>query len=233
MDLDPELSLDFAGDAWDVIVLGIGMAFVAALLWMVYRTMQHPRLPINHSDDKPPNATWGGVLRYLITTPIMMSFWFLVLTMLIGSAARDRTANDVVLTATAVIAGARLLAHIKIEIAHELAKTVPIAILSFIVIGGGFADIAEQERLLDSLNEDLLDTYWYGLMVWDVALTTAWFLVVRLSWRRDDRRETKGKPAKGPFGRTLERFRGIGYETPPSVPAEAPVAAGAPAADSG
>lgn len=217
--------MDFAGDAWDVIALGIGMAFVAALLWMVYRTMQHPRLPINRCEGKPPNATWGGVLRYAITTPIMVSFWFFVLTLLIGSAARDRTANDVVLTATAVIAGARLLAHVKIEISHELAKTVPIAILGFIVIGGGFADIAVQERLLDTLNEDLLDSYWSGLVAWDVALTTVWFLVTRLSWRRDDRRETRGKPAKGPFGRTLTRFREIGYESPQSQPQQASVGA--------
>ena len=81
--------------------------------------------------------TWSGVLRYLLTTPLMVAFWMFVLLALLTAAARDRSGEQIVVATSAVIGGARLLAHVHEEIAHELAKAVPIAILGFILIGGG------------------------------------------------------------------------------------------------
>lgn len=199
---------------YDVVFLAAGMAFLAWLLWLVYRTMQHPRLPVNEHDDGPVTANWAGVLRYILTTPVVILFWLLVFLFLLSTAAEDRNAAEVIVAATAVIGGARLLAHTNEEIAHELAKTVPIAILGFIVIGGGFAGA---DKMVNTLNEaiesfdTLFGSYYAGLILFDFALTAIWFLAIRFSWSRRQRRLEKGRPDDGILARLADRLRRIGY----------------------
>ncbi len=211
---DTDLSLSFAGSPWDVVILSVGMAFLVFLLWLVYRTMEVPRLPVNRSEDRAPNANWAGVLRYAVTTPIMVGFWLLVFLTLLSVAAQSRTGTDVLVATVAVIGGARLLAHLKKDMAHELAKTVPIAILGFIIIGSGFADLTQTDNVLAELlqQEDQIDTYWLSLIVFDVFLTVIWFGVIRWRWIREQRRAADGRPVEGFFGRLGDRLRGIGYD---------------------
>jgi len=200
--------------ASDVVLYAIAMALVATLLWISYRTMQHPRLPVIHRPDKPPLVTVAGALRYLITTPLLVGFWMAVLITLLSAAAKDRSGVQVVVATCAVIGGARLLAHVKQDIAHELAKAVPITILSFIIIGGGLAGIDPFIRSFEQVPPDLVDSYWLGLIVWDVFLTAMWLLGVHVSWRRQHQRQMAGEPVEAPVVRLLRRLRSIGYRDP-------------------
>lgn len=152
-------------------------------------------------------------MRYLFTTPFVVTFWMMVFLMLLAAASTDRTAEDVIVATTAVIGGARLLAHCNEEIAHELAKTVPIAILGFIIIGGGFAGTDELVSVLDETVRlgPLIDTYWLGLILFDFALTGVWFVAIRWRWMRTDRREDQVVRNRGSGGRLGDRLRRIGY----------------------
>ncbi|MEI2717350.1 MAG: hypothetical protein V9E98_10195 [Candidatus Nanopelagicales bacterium] len=213
-DTDPTTSgftLDLAGGPSDVVFLAAGMALFAAILWLVYRTMQHPRLPVIRSDTAAPRANWAGVLRYVVTIPIMMCFWLLALFLLLSAAAIERTAEEVVVASVAIVGGARLLAHTNEAIAHELAKTVPIAILGFLLIGGGFAGVEQFEQILSTAPGDLMDSYLVALICFDVLLTAIWFVVLRLRWFRLQRRAAEDKPRLGPWGRLFARLRRIGY----------------------
>ena len=202
------------GSAFDVAFLALGMALLAFLLWLVYRTMQHPRLPVNRSADRAPSANWAGVTRYLVTTPFMVLFWLAVFLFLLSTASDSRTGEEIIIASTAVIGGARLLAHLKEELAHELAKTVPIAILGFIIIGTGFTDLTRTSGIVDEIESQLplLDSYWLGLVVFDIAITAVWFVVIRWRWLRDERRVAQGQPVEGFFGRLGDRLRDIGYD---------------------
>lgn len=218
-----ETVLTLAGNVFDVFFIAAGMAILAVLLWMVYRTMQRPRLPVVRTADRAPAITWPGVLRYLATTPFMVAFWFLVILLLLSAAADERTPSEVLVAGTAVIGGARLLAHLKEEIAHELAKTVPIAILGFIIIGGGFAGADAFARVWGGLPVDLFDTYWWGLVVFDVLLTFIWFGSQRFRWFRRERRKREGLPVDGLLRRLWRRWRRIGYGvTDPTPPHRVP-----------
>lgn len=214
-DMTADLNVE-AGTALDVVLYAIGMALLATLLWLAYRTMQHPRLPLIRRPDDPPLVTWAGVLRYLLTTPFIVGFWMLVLMTLLAAAARDRSGTQIVIATTAVIGGARLLAHVKEEIAHELAKAVPIAILGYVIIGGGLTGFEPFVQSFDAIPLQLLDTYWYGLMMWDVFLTAVWFAAVQLHWRRREARTTAGGHADNLAVRLVRRLRAIGYTAPRS-----------------
>ena len=216
------LDWDFVSQdaAWaDVIALSFGMALLMWLLWLVYRTMQVPRLPVNRSDDRAPNATWSGVARYLITTPFMVMFWMTVIMLLLATAAQARTAPEIIVTATAVVGGTRLLAHMKEEMAHELAKTIPIIILGFILVGGGFTGSDQIINVIDGFLGTYLpqfDTYVTALIIFDVVVTGVWFALVRWRWIRRRRRESRGEPVENLFGRIGSRLRSIGYTQPVS-----------------
>lgn len=214
MDPDSQFTVDVDGSAVDVAFLALGMALIAFLLWLVYRTLQQPRLPVNRSTDRAPSANWAGVLRYLVTTPFMVLFWLFVFLFLLSTASDSRNGEEIIIASTAVIGGARLLAHVKEELAHELAKTVPIAILGFIIIGTGFTDLTRTDGLVAEIEGQLplLDTYWLGLVVFDIVITAAWFVVIRWRWLRQQRRQSDGRPVEGFFGRLGERLRDIGYD---------------------
>ena len=211
---DSQFVAETDGSALDVAFLSLGMAFLAVLLWLVYRTMQRPRLPVNRSDDRAPNANWAGVLRYLVTTPFMVLFWLLVFLFLLATASDSRSGEEIIIASTAVIGGARLLAHVKEELAHELAKTVPIAILGFIIIGTGFTDLTRTSDTVEEIESQLplLDSYWLGLVLFDIVVTVVWFAVIRWRWLRDRRRVAEGRPTEGFFGRLGGRLRDIGYD---------------------
>lgn len=195
---------------WDSVIevalLGVGMSIVASILWVAYRTMDHPRLPVIREPGLSPRVTWPGVARYAILTPLLVMFWVIVLLMLIIAVAQQRSPEQILAAACAVIAGARLLAHINREIAHELAKTVPIVILSVVIIGGQLAGLEKFEQTFNAIPWEQADSYVVGLIVWDYLLTFLWFWLQRHQWQRRDR------PA-GPLKRARARWRRIGYAT--------------------
>jgi hypothetical protein len=202
-----------AASSLDVAFLALGMAILAALLWMAYRTMQHPRLPVFDSEGGAPGVTPAGVLRYVLTTPIMVTFWMYVLLFLLATAAKERSGEQIVVATTAVVGGARLLAHVHQEIAHELAKAVPITILGFILIGGGFSGWEGFASTFEDIPVDAVEEYWVGLVVFDLAITAMWFAGLRLRWHRQRARVAGGGSSASAPERAWRRLLGIGYPT--------------------
>lgn len=188
----------------DVAVFGIGMAVVATVLWLAYRTMDRPRLPVIREPNRAPRVIWQGVVRYAVMTPVLVTFWMLVLVVLIATVAQQRGPNAVLIAACSVIAGARLLAHVNTEIATELAKTVPIVILSVLIIGGQVVGVERFFETLLDVPVDAADTYFVGLVVWDYLLTGLWFWRQRREWHREG--------APGTLARFADRWRRIGYD---------------------
>lgn len=205
------LGLEDLGGITDVFVFAIGMAVVATILWLAYITMERPRLPVVRSEEEPPRITAAGVVRYVATIPFYVLFWQLSLLGLVAIVSRERTPVEMVVAASAVVGGARLLAHIKPAIAHELAKSVPIAILGFVIIGTGFVGFEGAAQTAERIPFELVDTYWTGLVVWDLLVTSIWFLAIRGNWHLRRRRADAGRPADGLFRRAGKRIGEIGY----------------------
>ena len=201
---DSPFLLQLPGDGWDVPIVALGMAVIAAVLWVLYRTLDTPRLPLNRPADGVPFATWPGVLRYAVTTPFMVTFWFGAVVLLISVGTDTRDGAGVALAAAAVVGGARIVAHVSRDLANEIAKTVPIAILTFIVVGGGATD-ASLETIGASLDAGMLLRYWTALILLDAVVTAVWFLVQRRRWR------TASTSAARTWSALVSRWRSIGY----------------------
>lgn len=206
--------LEYEGwlSVFDVVIYALFMALVATLLWIAYRTMEQPRLPVIRSADEPPRVTRAGVIRYVVTTPILVYFWLLVFFLLIATVSGDRSASTMLVASSGVIGGARLLAHVKPEISHELAKSVPIVILGLIIIGNGFVGFDRFEAAIEELPDNLFSAYAVGLVIWDYLLTLTWYLAIRWRWRRRQHRTAEGGPVASWPKRVWERINQIGYD---------------------
>lgn len=201
---DSPFLLRLPGDAWDVPIVALGMALIAGVLWVLYRTLDAPRLPVNQPPHRAPFATWPGVVRYAVTTPFMVTFWFGAVVILISLGTDTRDGAGVALASAAVVGGARIVAHVSRDLANEIAKTVPIAILTLIVVGGGATD-ATLDTIGASLDAGVLLRYWSALIVLDVVMTTLWFVAQRRRWHG-----RAASPA-GRWSAVVARWRSIGY----------------------
>lgn len=177
----PEL---FTSDWLTVVGFSVGLALVTGLLVWIYRTMQVPRLFIGHHPDTGrPTLSWKAVVRYVVMTPIMVTWWYMVIVIILSLAAPTRTAEQVAVGAAAVVGAARLLAHIMPEASHELGKTIPLAVITIILISGIGQSLESWGATLEDFdyNTGLLNTYFYALIALDF-LITGWWL-----WRQYSR----------------------------------------------
>jgi hypothetical protein len=169
----------------------VALALAVLLLRAIYRGMQRPRLTLTYHEDRPPTVTGGAVARYLVTPAFLVPMWFLtVLGVLVLAANRTngfRPPEELVVAAAVVVGGSRLLAHVNLEGAHELAKSVPLTLVSLILISGqlitfkGFVVVA----FLLFVNLDSLSYFVVLLGIFDVIFTGAWLIWRRVQWERE------------------------------------------------
>ncbi len=174
-------------DPSSIVWAAIGLAVITAMIVWVYRSMQHPRLYLSpNAETGEPQASWQSLVRYLVLLPIVLAVWLFVIILIMTVAANDRTAEQIALAAAAVVGAARVLAHTSPEGSHELGKTIPLAVLSIIILGGtpdgnSWADIIND---IDK-NGDALDGAYVTLLILDVVLTGLWYWRVRAQWREE------------------------------------------------
>ena len=80
---------------------------------------------------------WPAVVRYLVLTPITLFLWLWSILLILTVAADDRSADELALAAAVVVGERHECSHISPEAAHELGKTVPLAVVTLIILGGG------------------------------------------------------------------------------------------------
>ena len=179
-----------ADSAVDVFFLAIGMALLATLLWMAYKTLQHPRLPVNRPASSPPSDL---VRRAALSAhpPLMVAFWMFVLLALLTAAARDRSGEQIVVATSAVIGGTATGSRAR----GDRPRT-----------GEGGADRdpgfhPDRRRIHRDRRGDhnyRTDTrgpgphVLFGLVMFDFVITALWFGSIRLAWRRRNSRVEGG-----------------------------------------
>ncbi|MEI8083364.1 MAG: hypothetical protein WCI74_16120 [Actinomycetes bacterium] len=197
----------------------IGLVLMMLILVWLYHTMQNPRLYLIKTDPTGrPSVTWTAVVRYLLVTAVMIVIWYFVILMILSVATGSRTPQAIGVLAAAVIGAARVLAHMSPEGSHELGKTIPLAVLSVIIIGGGGPSPQGWGHTVLELidNGSTLDSYYLMLLLLDVVVTIIWFFVVRWRWDRAHsvaQAAARPRPA-GPLRRAVRKARDFGKPAP-------------------
>lgn len=221
-DIDPDNLPRFDLPSVDMILAVLVIAGAVLLLRAMYRGMQRPRLALTYHDDRPPTASRKAVLRYLVTPLVWVPLWFYaVLGILVLASNRGegfRPVDQMVIAAAAVVGGSRVLAYVNAEGAHELAKSVPLTLLSLILISGqtiGFEAFLVVSLLL-VVNIDSLSLYVLLLALVDVVVTALWLVRRRRKWRR----EAQGLPPQDGILARLRRLVSDAWGANDSGPAQ-------------
>lgn len=198
-------------------LLGAVVALVLTmfvLLWL-YHSMQTPRLFLTRKPPAGrPGVTWESVLRYVVLTPILIFIWYAVLLFILTVATNSRTAEAIAVLAAAVVGAARVLSHVSPEGSHELGKTVPLAVLSVIILGGGGPSVQGWGSTVQELvsNGNRLDTYYFALVALDVVVTAIWFMAIRWHWegQQADSQRTRWRLSLAPTRRRIRQALDFG-----------------------
>lgn len=180
---------------WYLFGFIIAAALAVLLLRAIYRGMQHPRLDLTEHIGAPPTFTTQAFWRYAVTPVLLDPLWVIsILTILVLASNRGtgiRPGNELIIAAAVIVGASRLLAHVNLEAAHELAKSVPLTVVSlFLILGQTISLKAALVTMLQLLrNIDSLLYYMILISIFDVAVTSVWFLLVTLRWHRRRQRE--------------------------------------------
>ncbi len=119
---------------------------------------------------------WVREMRALVLFPLVTSLFFLLLSANLIFIGADRPPIEVYTLALAIILAVRIAAYISEATSHDLAKLLPLALLGFYLVEGGFGGIKEGNDALWALRDEL------GTVVGFIAVITVVEVVLRISY---------------------------------------------------
>lgn len=177
-------------------ILGYVVLIVLAM-WVaviVYRSIQRPRIVLTEEQPGVWRARRRDVVQYLLSIPFLLSLWAGSLIFILVIGTNNLTGREIEAVAAAVVIAARLFAHISPERSHELAKTVPLTLVTLVLISGSIRDFASMGSVFDEFLRTQLTWPATFLMVgMELLFTALWYWVgVRWLWPRG--RNVPGMP---------------------------------------
>lgn len=126
-----------------LIIFTIGLFIYTIFVWKFYRGLSKRdlfKLDLDRyrlSDGKWKNVkmAWSGflyALKYLIIFPLYVSFWFGLLSLFLFVLAKEVAIHQIILVSIIVISTTRLTSYYKEELAADLAKLLPFALLAIV-----------------------------------------------------------------------------------------------------
>jgi hypothetical protein len=118
----------------------IGIAIYSLFVWHFYRFISKRNLlpksfrPITEGRKIPKIKIAGYIAAYGVLFPTLIFIWFTVLAFFVFLIAEDMPFNIAIFVSMAIIGVVRILSYYREEAAKEVAKMIPYAILSFLLI---------------------------------------------------------------------------------------------------
>lgn len=156
-----ELSSDFfrGTTIWDLMAYTAGMVLYSFFVWKFYRFISRREIiPINlekYSSEgkRSPLRIGAYISSYMILFPIVLFMWFFVYSFFIYFLARDIPTGTVLLISITVISAIRVTAYYKEDLAKDLGKLLPFALLAIFLTSPAFFNDTGSFFSLDDLEE--------------------------------------------------------------------------------
>lgn len=131
---------------WDLITYTAGMVLYSFFVWKFYRFVSRREIiPINlekySPEGKKSHLKIGAyVVSYLLLFPFFLFLWFFVYSFFIYFLARDIPTGTVLLISITVIVAIRVAAYYHEDLARDLGKLLPFALLAIFLTSPAFSD---------------------------------------------------------------------------------------------
>lgn len=152
-----------------------------------YHAMQRPRLLVSEVEPGVWRARRRDVWKYVLSIPWLLILWMAGLELILVFANNGLDGVQLSVIAVSLVIAVRILAHVVHEHAHELAKTVPLTVVTlFIVSGNGMRDELELDRVTAEWNQTALTGTTELLLIGtEFAVAALWYWIgVRWWWPR-------------------------------------------------
>ena len=170
-------------------VIGLVVLLLLAMWGAVtsYRAMQRPRLVLTQVAPGEWRASRRDFWQYVVSMPVLLFLWVQGLVLILLFAKNDLAGSDVFAVAVAIVVAVRILAHVSREHSHELAKSVPLTIVTLFVITGSWRGGDSLTQVTDDyVRTDVSFPVLLLPLAVEFAVTALWYwLGVRWWWHRD------------------------------------------------
>lgn len=158
-----------------VIAWSVFIGFAAFIAYLVYRSIERPRLVLTQAPDGL-RATKRDVALYAVTTPILLVLWWGFFSGVLLVNSNEINPAQFVIFPIALIIAIRTLAFLAPHAAHELAKVIPVALIAFVILDGNIRSEDEMVEMLDSVaGISLAVPALLIFLAYDYILTAAWY----------------------------------------------------------
>ncbi len=112
------------------------------------------------------------IVKYLVVFPFFAFFWLAVLTAILALLSKDRTFQEVLLIALAVVSAIRVSAYYHEDLSRDLAKILPFAVLGIFIIDASFFTLEQSLAVIREAgnNRELILYYFIFLVALEFVL---------------------------------------------------------------
>ncbi len=145
-----------------VVVYILGMTVYAVFVFIFYRFVAtRDMFQIDLSKYEESRYRWVRallqivmyVIKYLIVFPVFAFFWFAVLTLILTFLSKEQSFTEILVMALATVSAIRVTSYYNEALSTDLAKILPLAILSLFVVNTSFFSVSDSlDTLLEAEN---------------------------------------------------------------------------------
>lgn len=187
---------------WPVLVYVLGMSLFAIFVFKFYRFVAaRDVFALDLGRYEGLSFRWMRsllhlilyVVKYLLLFPVFAFFWFAVLTVTLSFLSRGQTFSETLLIALVTVSAIRVTAYYNEDLARDLAKILPFAVLSVILINASFSSVSDSLDRLRTAGDHSETIFYY--LVFLIALEFVLRLIVGVARPIAGFRNGKPKPS--------------------------------------
>ncbi|MDP6328383.1 MAG: hypothetical protein QGG22_01000 [Candidatus Thalassarchaeaceae archaeon] len=194
----------------------VAISVYSVFVFIFYRALAKRdliTLNLNHYSDnlsgrvKKYARTMIFVLQYIVVVPVLITFWTLVLAIILTLLSPDADHSRNALIATSVVGAVRILSYWTEDLSRDVAKMLPFGVLGVFLVGDAQVQISEIEELFNGLNEIAMSfiSSLFLIAVLESILRSLSAMINIFSLRRKNLRQKKEIAKK--TGRTVKDIR--------------------------
>jgi hypothetical protein len=103
-------------------------------------------------------------VEYIILMPVLIFFWFAILSLVILVLSNELVINQVLMVSAAMVAGVRILSYYEEDLSKDLAKMFPFTMLAIFILNPSFFSV---DRVVSNIGEigNLMTSIFYFLIL--------------------------------------------------------------------
>jgi hypothetical protein len=177
---------------FQLFIFVIALSIYAIFVWKFYKTLskrdlfkidlEKYNLPeIKHKSLRKAGSVIAYILKYGVIFPVYIFLWFLVLSFFLLVMTEEAAISHILLVSISVVSATRLISYYKEDLASDMAKLVPFALLAVSLIDPNFFSV---ETTIARLSE--IPVLWSDILQFLIfSITLEWILrIIFLAKRR-------------------------------------------------